>query len=154
MHKFLVIIKPLQLSSHSVSQQSREQCVPLSFRCMQNTTRLKKKEKEEEILKKKACWTRHLDSCFRERGRGRETQGAGPTQRRSSQLRSREVTTASDKQSAIDHSSPRRSTGSGRQSRQTKRREKQESAQLKHICLPCSPLMMMPSDALLQLESR
>lgn len=73
---------------------------------MQNTTRLKKRRRRRD---KKACWTRHLDSCFRERGRGRETQGAGPTQRRSSQLRSREVTTASDKQSAIDHSSPRRS---------------------------------------------
>lgn len=43
----------------------------------------------------------------------RETRGAGPTRRSSSQLHSREVTMASDKQSTIDHFSPRRRLGAG-----------------------------------------
>lgn len=42
-----------------------------------------------------------------ERQREAETQGAGPTRCSSSQLHSREVTMASDKQSTIDHPSPR-----------------------------------------------
>lgn len=67
-----------------------------------------------------------LLSCFTERKRGkeresrreRETWGAGPTRWSSSQLHSREVTMASDKQSTIDHSSPRRRLGAGGSGRQ------------------------------------
>lgn len=53
-----------------------------------------------------------------ERERERETWGAGPTRWSSSQLHSREVTMASDKQSTIDHSSPRRRLGAGGSGRQ------------------------------------
>lgn len=49
----------------------------------------------------------------REREKERDTRGAGPTRRSSSQLHSREVTMASDKQSTIDHFSPRRRLGAG-----------------------------------------
>lgn len=61
---------------------------------------------------KKPSWTRHPISEREGEGEGGkrgETQGAGPTCCGSSQLRSREVTMASDKQSAIDHPSLRRS---------------------------------------------
>lgn len=91
----------------------QEQYVPLSFRSMQNTR--KKSDR-------KACRTRQPCSCLvsererekkREREKERETRGAGPTRRSSSQLHSREVTMASDKQSTIDHFSLRRRLGAG-----------------------------------------
>lgn len=91
--------------------------MPLSFRYMQNTR--KKSDR-------KACRTRQPCSCLvhreeereGERERERETRGAGPTRWSSSQLHSREVTMASDKQSTIDHSSPRRRLGAGGSGRQ------------------------------------
>ena len=90
----------------------------------------------------------------RERERERETQGAGPTRCSSSQLHSREVTMASDKQSTIDHSSPRRSpaleAAEGRAVRQRERkrereRESRRSRQRQKTTESSPPICICPS---------
>lgn len=95
----------------------QEQYVLLSFRYMQNT---RKKAIERHVGQGNPAPVLFHTEEEREgeRGRERETRGAGPTRWSSSQLHSREVTMASDKQSTIDHSSPRRRLDAGGRGRQ------------------------------------
>lgn len=112
------MLNAFSLSSCSISQSCRNNM------CHYHSDTCKTPGKKSDT---KACRTRQPCSCLvsqrgrerrREGGRERETWGAGPTRWSSSQLHSREVTMASDKQSTIDHSSPRRRLGAGGSGRQ------------------------------------
>lgn len=158
MHKFLNVCNTFCCQAiQSITGPRNNMPHYHSDACKTPQRREKKNERERD---KKAQRTRHPCSCLaskrerergRERERERETQGAGPTRCSSSQLHSREVTMASDKQSTIDHSSPRRSpaleAAEGRAVRQTEKEKQTETEDDRELTaymhLPlCYPLML------------